>query len=238
VAGLLLVLVVATGVQQQLVNASLRWQDPMANVIMRRMLPDPERKAYLTAHGMPDDAVVRSFSGELWFHTKYRQHAPLVNWLRKDGKRTYIGYLLSHPLASNGEMLAALPEYFTLSDFKRKWLHDEPGTLFQPLTFALNQVFFFRLPTVWFAPAWAALAVILALIPSRRARPVAMVTLFLGAAAYTQVFVGYHGDAADEGRHLVVGQLLFRLSLLSGMLAVWRLARPNPHPAGAHENHV
>lgn len=220
----LALMIAMAGVQNQMTNASQRWVDPIANVIFRRVLPEPDRTAYFVERGMPDDSELRALTGKFWWHTKYYEHQPFVAWLKAEGKPTFMGYIISFFPQVNRDMFEALPETFTLSEFKRRWLHDEPGELFDRLSHQLNRVFFFKLPSPWFAPLWAVVVLGLALIPAPASRSLAMLTLFLGLSAYSQVFIGFHGDAADEGRHTILGQLLFRLSLIAGGLTLWRLA--------------
>lgn len=80
----------------------------MANVIQIRILPDPDRRAFFIARGMPIGPTVIARAGkpaylDKWFDsdTELKDYPDFVSyraWILNQGMKTYAAFLASHPL--------------------------------------------------------------------------------------------------------------------------------------------
>jgi hypothetical protein len=199
-----------------------RWRYPMVNVIGRRVLPDPARKARWEQAGLSDNAKVRCFKG-LWAVDCNRDFSGFEPWLTFHARRTYAKDLLLHPGWLFWEPLAHWPAL--LCGDRR----GEGGS--PPL-----QYYFGAKPTAWqkvitrvYLSSWRWLdgelivALVLVVWAWRRAGLRIDATtaplIVLVATVYPMMLLCWHGDALEMQRHALVAMVSLRVALW-GLMAV------------------
>lgn len=219
-------------------RASLRYDFPLINVVFRRVLPNQGKRDYFVSElGMPMSRELRGCSRKWasWRH-RYAFRAPELetfrDWIATSGYAGYQRYLLTHLGSTFSEALGATPEILTWTD---RSAAEKTRT---PLSDYVDG-FAFYAPLVKHASAVtlaiAVLAALSALTGKVLEKRLAIVTLTLVGACVSQLYISYHGDAMEVGRHSVVVGLLFRLMLVFGltlcaailqrMNSGWRLQR-------------
>ncbi len=217
-------------------QAGERWRTPLLNVLLQRIVPDPELgRMWRERYGLPDDSVLAAQAGRMaWSRVEGGRQlrkelasdpelADVEDWLARKGVRSYERFLLlDRPLEAWRAALAALepavnpgapiaPGDNAKSGYGR-------GAGVKPWTRALTAFTYARIP----APAVVggiALAAALALVIAGRSRGLAATSLALLLGAVTQAFVTWHGDAAEVDRHMLIVGVLFRLGLAVLVLA-------------------
>jgi hypothetical protein len=207
-------------------EASGRYQNPLMNVIFRRVLPDQEKLTYF-AHElrMPVDGAVMSRKGKRVhddnrFASVSPEMATFRAWLESEGYSAYQRYLLSHFPSTLAEATHAFPDIASLE------LEDYVDAAIGPL----NRVGNVLLTWVRLAPR-AAVVVLLALaavgvvaLQGNGRLLAALAALFI-ANTVLQAYVAYHGDSTEVARHGLTAALFLQLALLVSILAVLEFAQ-------------
>lgn len=217
-AGLLMVLLALSTTNQE---ASGRYQNPLMNVIFRRVLPDQEKLAYFTNElRMPADSAVMSRKGKRVhddnrFASVSPEMASFRAWLERDGYSGYQRYLLSHFPSTLAEATRAFPAIASLQ------LEQYVTAAAGPLNRASNVL----LAWARLAPRAAVIALLaLAAIGFVALRGngrllAALVGLFI-ANTVLQAYVAYHGDSTEVERHGLTGAIFLQLAMLVAIVVV------------------
>jgi hypothetical protein len=189
-------------------NLGLRWQYPLVNVIAYRILPDPAKRAYFVAHGLPDTPEVEAISRQqpvvAW--------SPLLPWLQTEGKRTYQRYLLTHPLESFSAPLRHWGEIFNQDAYPWSGRGESP-----PLQGLIGFLFFPQ--GAWFIGLGLMSLGLTTWLMSRGFRQVYwLIPILLLGVAYPSAFLNWHGDTMDKERHVLGVVILTHLSLWLSLL--------------------
>jgi hypothetical protein len=197
-----------------------RWQPPLEDVIMQRVLPDPTALQYFRARGMP---VRAGLGNELSINrvppTKVVDQAPELAyfrpWFATCARSTYLRYLVTHPDASLGEPLRQL-DYLVAPPRARPYGLDgyrPPGYRDVLPHLAIRALFSEN--------GWAVLGAMIAAltlaVASWRAsyadRTWLVPALMLISTVPLAVIV-YNGDAIGVQRHALVVAITARLGLI------------------------
>ena len=86
-----------------IIDAEDAWQDPFMNSLAGNILPYPDRTAFFAERGMPHDEAALYFAG--WRPVRYAGdwQAIFGDWIEAHGRRTYLEYMLSDPVARISE---------------------------------------------------------------------------------------------------------------------------------------
>jgi len=226
----LLLAVGAFGVERiALIGRSDKYIQPLANIVQLRMLPDPQRRAFFAARGLPLSPAVLERSGQ---PAQYRNSLFLPdddvptdfvdyrNWLFKNGFKTYAAFLMSNPsylinsvMTSPNAAPSAMtspqvsPEVFSedfLFSFSDLFSTPRNGGYWMDLTpypKPLNN--FLLAPMGWplsvIYLGYLGLTYILQTIRKRRTSSIEVAAL----AAFASMFEAYHADGLDLWRHCV-----------------------------------
>ena len=218
---------------------SKRWQTPLINVILNRIMPNPELHAkWIERYDLPRDPLFEGqvnqyawdrVGGALQLRKMIKPRFPLAavgEWLRTRGVSSYQRHLLiDEPVRSIGEAINGL----------EMGLNPEPpvgpgvressyskGAGITPWSQSLTRVTYVRFPSA-IAAYLLAIALALPCLFLRvqlRAPTICALLLLLGAGA--QAFVTWHGDAAEVPRHTLVVGVLMRVAI--GVMIVTLLA--------------
>jgi hypothetical protein len=210
---LVVVCVVAGGVNLGLAAKAQRWYHPLTETIALRVLGSETATDYFVAHGMPYDQPVRdlhsNYLGNLWDVYTGARFQTFDRWVLDHGRSTYAHFLASHPgwtfgkpFADRKRVLAPALPYGVL-------YHDNPQGGFRvigAIAFPGNLV----LVEVWIG---AALVAAVALWRRRRRRSA---LIAIGASALLVVagfLAAWHGDALEIERHSLGAAVQLRLVL-------------------------
>ncbi len=184
-------------------NRSGRWRFPLCNVVLQRVLSDPERTAWFAASGMPlaGDLAQRAgtwTSSDDYVIERAEPFAAFRAWVEQDLRGTLARYVATHPgyavlpLEDADTVLA--PEFAELRQLPR------------PLAAQ-------RLPARWLGRLLLlATAAAIAMALWRRDRR-GSVPLWLFGSGGLAWFVAWHGDAMEIARHTLSANLLLHLAI-------------------------
>lgn len=206
----------------------------LTDVIMYRVLPDPEARAYFAERGMPCGPEVMKYQGRR--RSKFRnplwKDSPAFEaWLTPRGVRAYQVWLLTH-WAPFRDPWQALPKYRA----RPAWYHKH--TQIRPIWVTLIDFYLF----IGRAPTWVWLLVLfLPLVDwltTRRVVPLAAMGAMLVLATYAEAFVVFNGECDEMSRLMMPVGILYRMSLAVGVAWTvdwvrrllanrWRVTRPS-----------
>jgi hypothetical protein len=212
VAGALAV-VFALGVMSS--NIGERWEGPLKDVITLRALTYPDRTHYLLEHGLPlTSEDVSRVAGHCVARTRpYFICVPVTDprfyqWIRKEGRSTYSGWLLSHPAT-------ALNDPIRHSDFifgTRVRAEVLTFYRFEPASFA-DRIFFVRNQGALLAEALVAFG--LAIVTIRRRRfALGWVVITAFVTIYPHMLVTWTFGALETTRHSLGASVMLAVSIV------------------------
>jgi len=215
---------------------STNWQTRMTNVVLTRILPDANLAAEFYVRGMPREASMLNYRGQMleYYNADFRAQTPLFqHWLDGDSRAMYLRWLATETphryLITYMDMIMARAEY----DYYTAGVH-LPGTaadlarLYDAVAIPLRR---------W---VWLAAGPLLCAVLERRVRFVDLFALAYLVSVYVLTFVVYHADSGELGRHMVLVAALYRLAPVIVLacawerlsaLAHWWFRRSDPAPA-------
>lgn len=194
-------------------NRGERWQYPLVNVIVWRVLPEASVREAFEARGMPQLPGLRAKRARKAYD-RDQSLAPFFDWLARSGKSTYVRFLLSHP----GYLLGRpAPELGALLGSE---LADYAPRRSPPLAPTLADA-------PWQGAYWwlqgllaCVLTVAVLVVPALRRTPLALLGALSALLAYPHALVVFHGDAMEVPRHGLQVALQLQLACLLLLLAV------------------
>jgi hypothetical protein len=203
-------------------DETLRWRWPLVNVLTVRMLPDPEARAWLVAHGMPVNDKVECLSGQFAFAC-HDDLSGFGGWIEPNLKRLYPRWLLRHPLRSLVAPFRHAGPVFYATQGRRQtrtalewYFHvDEPRW-----QTALDVLLFSNL-YLGTVELLAGLAILIVAWRRRAIGPSLWPSLALGLAVYPMGFFVWHADASEIPRHSLVTVVVLRIALWSAIFLGW-----------------
>lgn len=216
---LILILFAVFLVQNTSAEIGRRWQGPFSNVIVQRILSDPDARGFFQRNGMPLDENVMQLQGQttqeygkaLNSEPRYR---PLVNWIDQHGKNSYTRFLLSRayeslslPIINRVKLISSdSSEYRLVLKTMPEWAK------------TISRIMYPEDPN-W-VMAGTVLLVGLLIFSGYRNRfsPACFIPLILVALVYPLMFVVWHGDAIEVERH--AAQIGIQLRLAGWMMVI------------------
>lgn len=203
-----------------------RHEFPLVNVIIRRVLPNAEAKAWFKEQGMPVHGEILRWkkkwaSGNDFAIFEKKKYARFRTWVREEGKYTYLRYLLLHPGRTLGSAFDARDAIFATN---LKYYTKEP-----PRQFPFRLLAFFH-PLI--TPSLAFVCALWALWRGVMSRLTLESWAF--ACAIPLVFLNgilvFHMDAMEVERHALMGMVLLQVCVYA-LFVDW--AARAPQAAGA-----
>jgi len=193
-----------------------RWAYPLVNVILQRILPEPEYVRFFTDHGMPITPELLALSGEYafsnWFavfnHEEFRK---FERWLFASGRGTYIRFLMTHIFYTFLRPLQDIETILTpilISYSSERYSPSLPDLI--------NEILY---PVRWFwGYLWISLAGAGAFISTKIIIKKTS-GVFWGVCAFfvltfPHFLLVWHGDAMEVPRHAVQANIQFHLGIL------------------------
>lgn len=207
-----------------------RWQWGRLNVLMLRILPDPEARRFFADAGMPAGPRALELAEEFAdppLRNRARKQLldelpELPAWIERDGSRTYLKWVLTRP-ESYTEPVHAFDE--SLADRSTaNWFRAFLGGRRPLLEETAGRVYHWVLPlAVW---PLIALLPLLELALFRRVGPPSLVVAALVLGNHAQIFVTYHADSDEPWRHLLSALAVHRIAQWLALAALVQLLWP------------
>ena len=185
-----------------------RHEFPLVNVIIRRVLPKPEVRDWFAAQGMPVHSEILGWkkpwaSGNRFAIFEKKKYRRFRDWVREEGKYTYLRYLASHPVYTLSSAFSATDQIFSQNlDY---YTHKPPKQFpFSSLDFVYPLL----------TPSLALLVGVWGLLRSLTGR-IRLLSLAFSAAIPLVFFNGllvYHMDAMEVPRHALLGVVLLHIA--------------------------
>ena len=201
-------------------NIGKRWVFPFLNVVSQRILPNAERTGYFARKGMPLSAALLEMSNTCASCRNYAYYnnpalESFRQWLYKNGKRTYMQWLLNHPATmlreplSNIEYMVASGSLFHYGSPSSKRLLPH---YISKLLFPIGYERYFSLLIVWLLVLGTGIAIGSGLWKNNLALLVAILLVLL---AYPHMLIVWHGDTvgSEIGRHSLAVRIQLNLAL-------------------------
>lgn len=191
----------------------------LASIVVTRVLTGRAMQDFFVAHGMPIETAVERYRNNpglvLLHREQFRTETPLLQaWLHERAASTYARWLLRWP--AQRAVLAALPSNAPSEPRAPPFSGYATGITLRSVSHALAVPFACAAPPLWLwltlllVPAGAALV-------ERRVRACDVLALSLAAGVYALAFAGYHGDAIEVDRHLLLARGLYRVVPLAAL---------------------
>jgi len=193
----------------------------ITNVIMTRILPIQSERLFFSNHGMPDDEIVMQFSGKN--HNRnvqalFAQSPEFASWMTNKGSAVYKRWLLTRWFT--------YVQAWSALDHNRGATNHQYAAGIGTRSFAKNLTFLYVKSGV---PVMLWLAtVIVAMLGYCLIYKVKCPTYLLIAlvpATYIQAFIGFHGDAIEISRHLLMASVLYRLTFIVAVVSILEMSR-------------
>jgi hypothetical protein len=191
-----------------------RWALPLAEVITKRILPEPEYLEFFASNGMPVTPELMALSGRWAISDGYAvvNNAKLgkfEKWLYTEGRNVYIKFLLTHPSYTIDSPLENI-EVLLADDY----FEGIPVPKYTPaLPKVANEILYpegcFRL-YLWLSLFVSGFIFAASLRENKKVYWVVFFTLLL---AIPHLYLIWHGDALDVARHAVIANVQFHLSV-------------------------
>lgn len=189
----------------------------MHNVTGARVLLHPDMTTFFQDRGMP--VSVLRMRGQYSNHhdpTDAFRTAPDLadyrDWAHKNGRITYLAYMLFHPVWAVAEPLKSVEAWSGPLQYPPPKVYGSPGYQSLVPTAVQRLLFPDRIPVVL-----AELAIVGALVAvgwsrSRRRPPIGLPVTIVGLGI-AQMLLAWHADTIETGRHALIGVIQLRLGL-------------------------
>ncbi|TFH16448.1 MAG: hypothetical protein E4H02_05545 [Lentisphaerales bacterium] len=201
VSGNIYLAIYSAGIQRQTIT----------NVIMMRILTSPANTSDLALSGMPTNEVVMGFAGK--HHLANVQalcelSPEYHDWITTTGGAAYKRWLVCHPrnyVEAWNQLMARIDK--VNESYAR--------------TIELRQIswhlvhFYIRIdppPSLW---VLGICVPILSYVFLKKLTPISLMIVPLMIGTVAQAFVGYHGDAIEVNRHLILASILYRVTFFA-----------------------
>lgn len=201
----------------------LRWEFPMLNVLMQRVLPEADRVAYYQEAGMPVTPDLMRFAGKWASHEnsairKEPALAPFRAWFRERAGSTYLrlcasrpGFCFGGPWSERESLVSPWLLIYRPAGFTPIW----PSALDDRMWHGSLRVL------AWGVVAACSLAVICLIM--RRSAPVMILPLGCLVAVPLSALAIWHADAMEIPRHSAGVAVQLRLAVV--LLVLYSLDR-------------
>jgi hypothetical protein len=192
-----------------------RWYWPVAETTAVRLLAEPDATRYLISHGFPWDDEMRTLPQRYVYIsddvTRGPEFAAFRTWVRQDGRRVYLEYVLGHPGWALRKPFDDRDAFFDLGviEVYSRAYGNRPGGPFS----AIGAIAAPRSPLI--AELWAVAATIalVVLAVRRRVKPaLAGAVALVGALAVAGYYAAWHGDALEVYRHSLSAAVQLRIA--------------------------
>ena len=208
-------------VQQQGTKTGLRYQLPVINNVVVRILPNPAYTRWFVQHGMPDaeklqqnfgklDVVPEEGQHKLWSLYTDTAYQSFLNWVKVSGQSTYTKFMLLHPdyILMQHQSHAQLARIMSHDLF----YIDEPRGYSKTIS-RLFPLFNMGIVTV--------LCIMLLMIYTKRKNPILFGPVLLALFTLINAILCYNADSLEVERHLYLTNILVQLIGFWAVALIW-----------------
>jgi hypothetical protein len=208
----LVLLVLLFGLQSVTSQASGRWVNPFFNNMLHRVFPYPEHLVFFENKGMPVTAEVLSLRDSPGNEDKFSQIDYLMNWVKSNGARTYIEFLMSNPSGTWDVFVHGVRTAF--DENRQPFFIADPDVTPDGLVYLGNLLHPNSTSVIWVVAVELAIFayVVLRSTQADKLGPVVLLTVFF-LGELLMLFVSIEGDALGIVRHALGSVMPLQLSL-------------------------
>ncbi len=208
-------------IQQQGTKAGLRYQLPVINNVVVRILPTPGYTAWFVKQGMPDaekleqnfgklDVVPVEGQHKLWALYTDTAYTPFLTWIVQHGQSTYTRFMLTHPDY-------ILMQHESKTQIARIMSHDlfyidEPRGYSKYIS-SIFPLFNIGVCTV--------LCIMLLMIYTKRKNPILFGPVLLALFTLVNAVLCYNADSLEVERHLYMTNTLVQIIGFWAVALIW-----------------
>ncbi len=203
--------------QNWTLQAGNRWQIHIYDHLAKRILPDPEARAYFIAAGLPVNdrlmAITDMFGYEYHDLLDYDPSMAAVRaWINQSGRSTFFRYLLTHPAASLWKPILETEALVNGNNLEYRY----PKHPLQPVPDFIAQLTARLYPhaplILWLMPAMILLAAFLQRANNDTGRSAWWLALAILLTLYPMMFITWNGNPLEIERHAAQVGIQYRLS--------------------------
>jgi hypothetical protein len=200
------------GLQSVTSQASGRWINPFFNNMLHRVFPYPEHLVFFENKGMPVTAEVLSLRDSPGNEDKFSQIDYLMNWVKLNGARTYIEFLMSDPSGTWDVFVHGVRTAF--DENRQPFFIADPDVTPDGLVYLGNLLHPNSTSVIWVVAVELAIFayVVLRSTQADKLGPVVLLTVFF-LGELLMLFVSIEGDALGIVRHALGSVMPLQLSL-------------------------
>jgi hypothetical protein len=203
--------------QNWTLQAGNRWQIHIYDHLARRILPDPEARAYFAAAGLPVDDSLMAITG--MFGYEYHDlldydpsMAAARAWINQSGRATFFRYLLTHPAASFWKPIQETGALVNGSNLEYRY----PKHPLQPVPDFIARLTARLYPhaplILWLLPVFILLAVFLYRSAGDQAHSAWWMAFSILLTLYPMMFITWNGNPLEIERHAAQIGIQYRLA--------------------------
>lgn len=210
-------------VRPELEAGSPRWAFSLTNTIGARIMPNARYREWFVARGMPADPVSWALSERWVDDDQFRscpslEFGPMQRWIRTEGKRAYVRFLLSHPTwLLEAPMTDGNSLFASTASLAGEPLRSHGFRTFLPAS--IEDMLFARTIAHTAGMAMLVLLGVALACAARWPRSGWLVPLGLVILAWPHALVVWHGDSMEVTRHAL--QMNVQLRLGAWVLALY-----------------
>jgi hypothetical protein len=195
------------------------WHIRMTNLVLTRILPDPQLAEYFHQRGLPHEPNLLAWKNQMLaaYQPSFVEQTPeFQRWLEEGSRAAYMRWLTG--LDPHRRLLQWMDHILNRSE----WGHDyyTAGVKLPGVAMDLTRVYdAVRLPFgswVWLAAIPVACALL-----SWRIAFIDLFTLAYMIGVYVMAFIVYHADSGELERHMVFVSMLYRMAPVIALGCVW-----------------
>ena len=195
------------------------WQNRMTNVVLTRVLQDPELTIEFFARGLPRDEGMLAARGQMlkYYDTEWRNSTPAFqHWLDDESRPVYMRWLTT--LMPHRKLIAWMDSIMHRGqyDYYTGGLH-LPAITMDARMYDATQI-----PFVYWR--WMAVVPVACAVLTLSVRFIDLFGLAYLIAVYVLTFGVYHGDSGELDRHMVLVAALYRMAPIVVLASVWEHA--------------
>jgi hypothetical protein len=196
-----------------------QWSIRMTNLVLTRILPDPQLSAYFHARGLPYEPNLLAWKNQMLaaYQPSFVEQTPeFQRWLEDGSRAAYMEWMMG--LDPHRRLLQQL-DWVTTREVEGHSYY--AGGLNLPgVAMDLNRVYdAVRIPfSAW---RWLALVPIACALLSWRIRFVDVLAIAYMIGVYVMAFIVFHADSGELARHMTFVNMMYRITPLVALAPVW-----------------
>jgi hypothetical protein len=196
-----------------------QWSIRMTNLVLTRILPDPQLSEYFHARGLPYEPNLLAWKNQMLaaYQPSFIEQTPEFQaWLENGSRAAYMEWMMG--LDPHRRLLQQL-DWITTREQEGHGYY-AGGINLPGVTMDLNRVYdAVRIPfRDW---RWLALVPIVCALLSWGIRFIDVFTIAYMIGVYVVAFIVFHGDSGELSRHMSFVNMLYRITPAVALACIW-----------------